>query len=247
VSSGRPQLIIASAASPVVAQALRGVGDALAQSSGGTAVPAVAVRDVAALPADDPRGAGLAAGSLPLVIGGLAAAALLSTRIRGVGRRVAGALGFAVTGGLAMAAILQYWFGSLAGSYWANSGVVALSVAATSLTILGLESLFGAAGLGLGAAVMVLVGNPLSGATSAPEMLPGWSGTLGQLLPPGAAGSLLRSTAFFDGRGAWPHAFVLLAWLALGAVLCALSGLRSAVRRARTARMAPRHAVPTSA
>lgn len=230
VSTGRPQVIVASAASPVVAQALHGVADAFSQAAGARTGAAVTVRDIVALPADDPRGAGLAAGSLPLVIGGIIAALLLSTRVRGVGRRVAGALGFALTGGLAMAAILQFWLGSLGGDYWTNSGVVALSVAATSLTILGLESLLGAAGLGLGAAVMVLLGNSLSGITSAPEMLPGWSGALGQLLPPGAAGSLLRSTAFFDGHGAWPHATVLLAWLGLGVVLCALSGLRTAGR-----------------
>jgi hypothetical protein len=239
VSTGTPQLIVASAASPVVAQTLHGVGEALTQRASGAPPPAVAVRDIAPLPADDPRGAGLAAGSLPLVIGGILAAALLTSRIRGTGRRVVGALGFAVTGGLAMAAILQYWLGSLGDSYWTNSGVVALSVAATSVTLLGLESLLGVAGLGLGGAVMVLLGNPLSGMTSAPEMLPGWSGTLGQLLPPGAAGSLLRSTAFFDGHGAWPHVVVLLAWLAFGAALCVLGGLRSARRRAPAVGTAP--------
>lgn len=235
VSTGTPQLIIASAASPVVAQTLRGVGDALTQRASGTPPSAVAVRDIAALPADDPRGAGLAAGSLPLVIGGIIAAAVLTGQLRGARRRVVGALAFAVTGGLAMTAILQFWLGSLAGSYWTNSGVVALSVAATSVTLLGLESLFGVVGLGLGGAVMVLLGNPLSGMTSAPEMLPGWSGTLGQLLPPGAAGSLLRSTAFFDGHRAWPHVAVLLAWLVFGAALCALGGIRFARRRASTA------------
>jgi hypothetical protein len=48
---------------------------------------------------------------------------------------------------------------------------------------------------------MVLVGNPLSGISSAPERLPEPAGALGPLLPPGAGGSLLRSTAFFDGAG----------------------------------------------
>ena len=70
------------------------------------------------------------------------------------GPRIAGALGFAVTGGLVITAILQFWFGSLTGSYWANAGVIALSIAATSLTLLGPESLLGYAGLGIGAVVM---------------------------------------------------------------------------------------------
>lgn len=217
VSSGTPQVITASAASPAIAQVLQGVGSALVPSPAG----ASAVRDVAALPSGDPRGAGLAAGFLPLVIGGTLAAVLLTKRVRRPDRRIAGALSFAATGGLAMTAILQFWLGSLTGDYWANAGVVALSVAATSMTLLGLESLLGVAGLGLGAMLMVLIGNPLAGTTSAPEMLPGWSGTLGQLLPPGAAATLLRSTAFFDDHGASRPVAVLFAWLALGAVLSA--------------------------
>jgi hypothetical protein len=230
LTSGSPQILTASAASAAVAQTLTGVGTALSQAQAQGSAPAVAVRDIAALPADDPRGAGLAAGALPLVIGGIMAAALLTARLRGTGRRVAGALAFAVTGGLAMAAILQYWLGSLGGDYLANSAAIALSVAATALTLLGLESLLGTAGLGLGAAVMMLVGNPLSGVATAPEMLPGWSGALGQLLPPGAGGSLLRSTAFFDGAGAGHAVVVLLSWLALGAVLCAASAVRAGRR-----------------
>ncbi|MEU9851825.1 hypothetical protein [Streptomyces sp. NPDC047974] len=202
-----------------------GTGTTGAGTTGVGATPAA--RDLVPLPADDPRGAGLAAGALPLVMGGLLAALLLTRLVRGRGRRVAGALAFAVTGGLAMATILQLWFGSLDGSLWANSAAIALPLAATSLSILGLESLLGSLGFGLGAAVMMLVGNPLSGTATAPEMLPGRSGALGQLLPPGAGGQLLRSTAFFDGHGATRPAVVLAAWLALGLVLCLLGGLRT--------------------
>lgn len=52
----------------------------------------------------------------------------------------------------------------------------------------------------------MLLGNPLSGLARGPHWLPnGWA-TLGQLLPPGASGSLLRANAFFDGTGvAAPH------------------------------------------
>ncbi|HEX5594406.1 MAG TPA: hypothetical protein VFX61_00035 [Micromonosporaceae bacterium] len=226
VSSGAPQVILASASSPAVAQTLNSIATALNQAqSQGASTPA-AVRDLVPLPADDPRGAGLAAGALPLVMGGLLAALLLARLVLGTTRRVIGAVAFAVTGGLAVAAILQFWLGSLTGSYWANTGAVALTVAATSLTILGLESLLGSAGLGLGAAIMMLIGNPLSGTATAPEMLPGWSGTLGQLLPPGAGGRLLRSTAFFDGHGATHSVIVLATWLTLGVLLCLAGSLR---------------------
>ncbi|MFD8246367.1 hypothetical protein [Nocardia sp. NPDC059691] len=228
LGSGAPEVIVASAASTAVAQTLQGIASGLAQEG----KPGTAARDLATLPADDPRGAGLSAGALPLVMGGLLAAVLLTRLVRGTARRVTGALAFAITGGLAVAAILQFWLGSLSGSYLANSGAVALSIAATAAAVLGLEALLGYAGIGIGAVLMMLIGNPLSGTATAPEMLPGWSGALGQLLPPGAGGRLLRSTAFFDGRGATHAVLVLLAWLALGVTLCLVSGLRA--RRSAT-------------
>ncbi|WP_350275629.1 hypothetical protein [Kribbella sp. HUAS MG21] len=225
VSAGAPQIITASSASAAVAQALNAAATGLRPADNTGATPAV--RDLVPLPADDPRGAGLAAGALPLVMGGLLAAVLLTRLIRGTARQLLGALAFALAGGLAVAAILQFWFGSLSGSYLANSGAVALAVAATSVSILGLQTLLGYVGLGLGAATMMLVGNPLSGTATAPEMLPGWSGTLGQLLPPGAGGQLLRSTAFFDGQGAAGPIAVLAGWLTLGLLLCAVVARRS--------------------
>jgi len=83
-------------------------------------------------------------------------------------------------------------------------------------------ALIGAPGIGLGAAVMVLLGNPLSGAATAPEMLPeGW-GTLGRMLPPGATGTLLRSVAFFDGAAIAGPLTVLAGWAAAGALLMGL-------------------------
>ncbi|XVU27937.1 hypothetical protein ACQPZJ_13095 [Actinoplanes sp. CA-054009] len=227
VSSGTPQVLTASAGSAVIAQTLQGVAGALGQARAGNAAPAVAVRDIVALPADDARGAGLTAAALPLVLGGMLAALLLTRMVRGRIRRTVGAFAFAVTGGLAMAAILQFWLGSLDGDYLANSGAIALTVAATSLTILGLESLLGYAGFGIGSATMMLVGNTLSGTSTAPEMLPGWSGALGQLLPPGAGGHLLRSTAYFGAHDEAQPIIVLVAWLALGAVLSLLGHHRS--------------------
>jgi hypothetical protein len=217
VGPSGPEMLTASAASPAVAQIL---GQIAAGMPADPSVGPVRVTDVVPLPEDDPRGAGLAAGALPLVLAGIAAAALLTLRVSGTWRRLVGAVGFAVGGGLAMTAIWQFWLGSVAGDYWATSGVVALAVGAVATAVLGLERVLGTAGLGLGAAVMVLLGNPLSGLTSAPELLPAGWGTLGQLLPPGAAGTALRSVAFFDGAGMGDALVVLGCWLAAGLLLC---------------------------
>ncbi|WUJ71846.1 ABC transporter permease [Kribbella soli] len=219
LDSAQPEVLTASAGGPVVAQLLT----QLAGQLDGRAK----VTDIVPLPKDDPRGAGLAAGALPLVLGGIIAAAALTQLVRPGAKRVIGAVAFAITGGLALAAVLQFWLGSFEGSYLGNAGVIALSIGAISLTLLGLEWLIGTAGLALGSATMMLLGNPLSGMTSAPEMLPnGWS-TLGQLLPPGAAGTALRSVSFFDGAGAARPLVVLACWLAGGLALCALGSLRT--------------------
>ncbi|WP_371404251.1 ABC transporter permease [Kribbella sp. NBC_00662] len=219
LDSAQPEVLTASAGGPVVAQLLTQLSARMDSRA--------KVTDIVPLPKDDPRGAGLAAGALPLVLGGIIAAGALTQLVRSGPKRMVGAVAFAITGGLALAAVLQYWLGSFEGSYLGNAGVIAMSIGAISLTLLGLEWLIGTAGLALGGAVMMLLGNPLSGMTSAPEMLPdGWS-TLGQLLPPGAAGTALRSVSFFDGAGAGRPLVVLAGWLLLGLVLCGLGAMRT--------------------
>jgi hypothetical protein len=80
--------------------------------------------------------------------------------------------------------------------------------------------------LGVGAAAVMLLGNPLSGLASAPEMLPkGW-GTLGQWLPQGGTATLLRSTAYFDGAGATTATLVLTCWSLAGIALVLVAALR---------------------
>jgi hypothetical protein len=71
-------------------------------------------------------------------------------------------------------------------------------------------------------------------------MLPGWSGHVGQLLPPGAGVHLLRSTAYFDGHGTGDSVLVLLAWLAPGAVLTLIGHHRS--RRVPSPALIPENA-----
>src|SRR3954449_4691009 len=227
VEADGPHLRVASAASPVVAQSLRQVAAGLGAASG-TTVP---VEDVVPTPASDPRGAGLAAAALPLALGGIITAGLVSRMIRRIPLRVAAALAMATIGGMVTATVLGTWLGSVQSGWWATTGVVALGMAATALVLLGLHSLFREAGLALGAAVIVLLGNPLSGLTSAPELLPSGWGTLGQLLPPGATGTLLRSVSWFDGAGAGTPLLVLSTWCAAGLVLLGAGALVARRRR----------------
>ena len=76
-------------------------------------------------------------------------------------------------------------------------------------------------GAGLGAVLTIFVANPLAGLATGPWLLPaGWS-ALGQLMPIGATGYLVRSLSFFDGadaQGAW---IVLCSWIVVGLILLA--------------------------
>ncbi|WP_062516358.1 hypothetical protein [Demequina gelatinilytica] len=216
-------LDVASAASPTVSAALAQVGQGIASQQGAT----VTVEDVVPTTDEDPRGIGLSAGALPIALGGFIAGVATTQLIRGTGRRLAVMGLFAVVAGLAMVSILQLWFGTFAGDFWSTAAAAMLGILATGMTVLGLESLLGRPGIVLGAVLVVLLGNPLSGVTSAPEMLPQPWGALGQLLPPGATGTLLRNVAFFDGAATLGPVLVLLGWTALGALLLAISGVRS--------------------
>jgi hypothetical protein len=191
----------------------------LAQTAGqGRPVP---VQDVVPADPDDPRGAGLSAALLPLILTSLVAGVLLAVAVGGRAARLLGLVAYAVLAGLAVTAIVQYWLGALPGDYLANAAVVGLLALAMAAAVAGLGTLLGAGGIVLAVLVVFLLGNPLSGLTSAPELLPQPWGAVGQLLPPGAGGTLLRSVAFFDGAGAATPAWVLGAWAAGGLLLAA--------------------------
>jgi hypothetical protein len=142
--------------------------------------------------------------------------------------------------GSAAALIVQSWLGVVEGDWLANAGVLALTVLAIGAALAGLHALAGRAGLVGGALLMIFVGNPFSGMGSAPELLPTPVGAIGQLLPPGAGGNLLRSTGYFDGAGAAGHLVVLGAWALAGlALLVAVHAKRSAPRAAELRRPDP--------
>ncbi|MYW63552.1 ABC transporter permease [Streptomyces sp. SID8379] len=230
--AGAPKLLTASAASPVVAQLLQQAVSA--QAPAGATVRTV---DVVPAPAADPRGSALSSSVLPLAIAGVAGGALVTMlRLRGV-RAALTLVGAAALVGLAGAALAHSWLGVLAGDWWAVAGVLGLSSLAVGATVAGLAALIGPAGIGLGALTMVLLGNPFSGVASAPQLLPEPVGLLGQLLPPGAGGSLLRSVAFFDGARAATPAITLAAWAGLGLLAVLVGGLRG--RRTAAPRESP--------
>jgi len=207
------EVLTASAASTTVAQLLTRAAPAQAH-----------VEDVVKAPSTAPAVSSLV---LPMVLAGSLLAfmaSLVFTRpLAQAGAIVAGAAAV----GLAVVPIAQDWLDVVHGNWFADAGVFSLAVLATAAFVAGLHALFGNLGATLGAFLMIIIGNPFSGASSAPEMLPQPVGFIGQLMPPGAGSNLLRSTGYFDGAGAWEHVAVLAGWAALGFALLAFADVRA--------------------
>jgi hypothetical protein len=211
---GAPKVLTASAASPAVAQLL-------AHAAAEQKAPVV---DVAS---GGPRGAALASSVLPLVLAGILTGVLATVLASGAPARVGLVLGGSVLAGLAATAIVQPWLDVVEGDWVANAAALSLTVAAIASVVAGLKALLGEPGIALAALTMILVGNPFSGVGSAPELLPEPVGGLGQALPPGAGGNLLRSTGFFDGAAASGPVWVLVAWTATGVALLLAAAART--------------------
>lgn len=224
-------LRVASAASPTVAALL---SQAAQQLGGGRPVT---VTDVVAAPVDDPRGGGFASGLLPLVLTSLVVGALIGLLIAGRGPRFAGVAGYAVLAGFGGAGVL-HGLGVLTGGYLVEAGAVGLIALAISGAVAGLAAVLGRAGVALGVLLVFVLANPISGVAAAPELLPAPWGAIGQLLPPGAGASLLRSASFFDGAAAGTPLLVLGSWAAAGLVLLAIGGRRRAAEEATPAPVA---------
>ncbi|MFG1989351.1 hypothetical protein ACGFJ7_05120 [Actinoplanes sp. NPDC048988] len=137
--------------------------------------------------------------------------------------RVAGLLAYGTFAGLGAAAVQHFWLGIVPGDYLAVAGALGLFALGMSAAVAGLAALFGEPGIGLGALTFFLAGNAISGLSAAPELLPQPWGAVGQWLPIGAGGSLLRSASYFDGCGASFPAAVLTAY-AIGGVVLVLIG-----------------------
>jgi hypothetical protein len=118
--------------------------------------------------------------------------------------------------GLGSYLVMQGFLGALPHEHLATWASLSLTLLAVSATTAGLIALIGPVGLGLSAALLIFIGNPFSGVTSAPQLLPTAVDYIGQWLPPGAGANLLRSTAYFNGNGAAGHLSVLIIWAVLG-------------------------------
>jgi hypothetical protein len=221
----RPELIVASAASPAIAELLRQSVDPSAKK--------VEISDVTPISSNDPHGAVIGLLVLPLISVSFAAVlALGALRLR---RRqyLASLTAYTALGGIIVTAILKFGFGALPGSFAALAGIVALTLLAVALATAGLHRALGKLGVPVAALLFLFIGSPASGSGSAPEMLPAFWRQVGQFLPLGANGSALRDTSYFDGNAVVRPLLVLSVYTVVGVLLVAGADL---VARWRTLR-----------
>ena len=222
-----PVLLVASAASPSVALRLQRTFARPASRPGRTP----AVHDLVPLPSSDSSGATTFSVILSLILAGLAGTSLVYafTRHRPEATRVMVTAGIAVGAGLVTALVTNVLVGAYRGHFFAVWGVATLFVLAIGLPIAAFQVIFGVAGTAIGWILFLVIGNPASGGSSAPELLPGFWRTLGQILPPGAAVSSLRDVVYFNGHGSG-HALVTLAVYAVLGAGVALTAYRLRTR-----------------
>lgn len=225
-----PTVYVTTAGSTAVSGAVANVGATIAGGAGQTAD----VVDVVPLPEGDPTGVGIGGLAFPLVFGGIVPAVAFRSMLSGQRWWIfAGLTGFSVAGGLVVAAVLKFLFGSIAGPLLPVAASVALGIAALALPLAGLNEMFGTKGFTIAAMSMMFVGNPFAGIATSAQWLPGGVAMIGQLLPPGAAGTLVRSVAYFDGVGGGGAALTLAVWALAGVALWFAAPLVTAARARR--------------
>ncbi|MEU5841963.1 ABC transporter permease [Rhodococcus sp. NPDC047139] len=219
--------LVAGAGSTAISGALTGTAEAL----GALGEAEVSVEDVVPLPDSDPTGVGIGGLAFPLVFGGIVpVVAFRKILPRSNGWYLTGLLGFAVVGGIVVASVLMFAFGSIESAFWPVAASMAIGIAALALPLAGLQAAFGAKGFTIGAMVMMFLGNPLAGIATTSAWLPSGLGVFGQVLPPGATGTLVRSAAYFDGAGGLVALLTLVTWIVVGSLLFAVGTRRATVK-----------------
>lgn len=190
--------------------------------------------DLKPLPANDARGLSSSAYLFGLLVVSFVFAILLFIfgRAAALAQRLLAVGLFALGSALVAALTVGPLIGALVGHFWALVAIGALFSAAVALTTFGLEALFGLAGTGIAAFVLILVGNSTAGGASSQEFLPDVFRQVARVLPNGAAVNFVRNTVYFDGANTGGAVFVIALWAVGGlALVLAAAPVRSRLGR----------------
>ena len=221
VTPSGPRLLVASAASPAIAGALRARAARLGR---GHPVP---VTDVVPASPADPQGTGSLTALLPLVLISLALGIAVALAERRRVLRLGWVALSSAIAGLGVAGI-AHAMGTFGGSYWDLAGVLGLLVFGIGATAAGLTQI-AAAGRGLAVLLALLIlniGIPGAGAlVPIPLLAQPWR-AVGPYLPPGAAVNAMRGVGFFHGAATGTPLLLLATWAVAGLILVTLPTAR---------------------
>ncbi|MFF4399618.1 ABC transporter permease [Streptomyces sp. NPDC001480] len=235
-ASGSPVTVDVSGASgATVAQVM---AEAAVKVGTATDVPVV-VHDLKPLQRGDPRGLAIFYISLAAVIIGFVGAIQLSVHARALDppERIAVTVVYALLGGFAIAAVVDWLLGSVDLPFVESWLILALTMFTTGMVFTMFNTLMGRWAMLPTWGLMVLLGNPSSGGAVSWPLLPSPLGTIGRWLPPGASVNAQHTAVYFAGH---QHAFPFLVLAGWAAVSIAVFWIWR--RRHPGGRPAPAHA-----
>ncbi|MEV1044177.1 ABC transporter permease [Streptomyces sp. NPDC049916] len=204
----------------------------------------VTVQDVKPLQRGDPRGLALFYISLAAVIMGFLGAIQLSIHARGLNpaERIAFTVAYALLGGFAIAAAVDWWLGAVNLPFVQSWLILAFTMFTSGMVFTMFNTLLGRWAMIPTWGVMVLLGNPSSGGAVSWPLLPSLLGHIGRWLPPGASVNAQHTAVYYQGHQfVFPY-LVLAAWALVSCTVFWVWRHRHPGGRART----PEHAATAS-
>lgn len=201
---------VASASGASVAQLLGETGVKVADTIG----VRLTVKDVKPLGEGDPRGLALFYISLAAVIIGFVGAIQLSVHARALNplERILFTVGYALLGGFAIAAVVDWGLGALDLPFAQSWLILAFTMFTSGMVFTMFNTLMGRWAMIPTWGVMVLLGNPSSGGAVSWPLLPSLLGHVGRWLPPGASVNAQHTAVYYQGHQyVFPY-LVLAAW-----------------------------------
>ncbi|MEU8708906.1 ABC transporter permease [Streptomyces sp. NPDC048565] len=201
---------LAAASGATVAQLLGETGAEVARKAD---VP-LAVKDLKPQQKGDPRGLALFYISLAAVIIGFVGSIQLSVNARSLNplERIAFTLGYALLGGFAIAAVVDWLLGAVDLPFVQSWLILAFTMFTSGMVFTMFNTIMGRWAMIPTWGVMVLLGNPSSGGAVSWPLLPSALGHIGRWLPPGASVNAQHTAVYYQGHQyVFPY-LVLAGW-----------------------------------
>ncbi|MEV4742110.1 ABC transporter permease [Streptomyces sp. NPDC049555] len=211
------ELDVSGASGATVAQLLAQTAPQVGRAIG----TPVTVKDINPLQKGDPRGLALFYITLAAVVVGFVGAIQLSVNAAALnpGERIAFTAAYALLGGFAIAAIVDWGLGALHLPFVESWLILALTMFTSGMVFSMFNALMGRWAMLPTWGLMVLLGNPSSGGAVSWPLLPSLLGAIGRWLPPGASVNAQHTAVYFHRHQHFFPFAVLMVW---AAVACAV-------------------------